>query len=119
MAEWLMRGTVNTFFSGSNPLDAFYCVFNIALTLRAPFGLPPLPPASEAGRCLAKLGLPAKQAGRLLRPAKQASGGKARAEPYPFLRLAWVRVGWEGREGAHPTLPPRVASGGAASKAGE
>ena len=72
MAEWLMRGTVNTFFSGSNPLDAFYCVFNIALTLRAPFGLPPLPPASEAGRCLAKLGLPAKQAGRLLRHRRVA-----------------------------------------------
>ena len=24
MAEWLMRGTVNTFFSGSIPLDAFF-----------------------------------------------------------------------------------------------
>ena len=24
MAEWLMRGTVNTFFRGSIPLDAFY-----------------------------------------------------------------------------------------------
>lgn len=23
MAEWLMRGTVNTFFRGSIPLDAF------------------------------------------------------------------------------------------------
>ena len=23
MAEWLMRGTVNTFFSGSNPLNDF------------------------------------------------------------------------------------------------
>ena len=23
MAEWLMRGTVNTFFSGSNPLNTF------------------------------------------------------------------------------------------------
>ena len=26
MAEWLMRGTVNTFFSGSNPLDTFYFI---------------------------------------------------------------------------------------------
>ena len=32
----------------------------------------PLPPASEAGRCLAKLGLPAKQAGRLLRHRRVA-----------------------------------------------
>ena len=24
MAEWLMRGTVNTFFRGSIPLDAYY-----------------------------------------------------------------------------------------------
>ena len=32
MAEWLMRGTVNTFFSGSNPLDAlFWSLFNIYL----------------------------------------------------------------------------------------
>ena len=35
MAEWLMRGTVNTLFSGSNPLDAFYfclshkCISNL------------------------------------------------------------------------------------------
>ena len=93
MAEWLMRGTVNTFFSGSNPLDAFYCVFNIALTLRAPFGLPPLPPASEAGRCLAKLGLPAKQAGRLLRHHK---GGCFSLAKLGGLLLAQARGGGKG-----------------------
>jgi hypothetical protein len=27
MAEWLLRGTVNTFFRGSIPLDAYFLIF--------------------------------------------------------------------------------------------
>ena len=85
MAEWLMRGTVNTFFSGSNPLDAFYCVFNIALTLRAPFGLPPLPPASEAGRW----GKPYNPSIPSLGPSFAAPGRKKQpTHPASFARRA-------------------------------
>ena len=31
MAEWLMRGTVNTFFRGSIPLDTYLIICNIKI----------------------------------------------------------------------------------------
>ena len=52
MAEWLMRGTVNTFFRGSIPLGAFMFLYSLSSHI-PPFVyfLPLLPSASLALAC--------------------------------------------------------------------
>jgi hypothetical protein len=39
MAEWFKRGTVNTFYRGSNPLKAYKIIFNIVYCLSHKYAL--------------------------------------------------------------------------------